>query len=73
LPLIVAVFKVFYLIRVAAQQFKIGRKKKTNRALNQKRNIIFSTKSNCGTASEKWKNIGGQSSNRVTISLAFLH
>ena len=36
----------------AVQQSKIGRKRKENGALNQKRSEIFSVKSNCGTASQ---------------------
>ena len=35
----------------AVQQFKNGRKRKANRALNPKRSEIFGVKSNCGTAS----------------------
>ena len=35
----------------AVQQFKIGRKRKVNRALNPKRSKIFGVKSNCETAS----------------------
>jgi len=35
----------------AVQQFKIGRKRRGNRALNPKRSEIFSDKSNYGTAS----------------------
>jgi hypothetical protein len=35
----------------AVQQFKIGRKRRENRALNQKRRKIFGAKTNCETAS----------------------
>jgi len=35
----------------AVQQFKIGRKRKADNALNQKRRNIFGAKTNCGTAS----------------------
>ena len=36
-------------IKTLFQQFKTGRKKKANRALNPKRSGNFSAKSNCGT------------------------
>jgi four helix bundle protein len=42
---------IFWL-KEAVQQFKIGRKRKANRALNPKRSKIFGAKSNCGTASK---------------------
>jgi hypothetical protein len=35
----------------AVQQFKIGRKRKVDNALNQKRRNIFGAKTNCETAS----------------------
>ena len=41
---------------VAVQQSKIGRKRKVNRALNQKRRNIFGVKANCETASALYKN-----------------
>jgi len=46
----IGILKVLYIIE-AAQQSKIGRKRKENRALNPKRSEIFNAKSNCGTAS----------------------
>ena len=36
----------------AVQQFKIGRKRKADNALNQKRRNIFGDKTNCETASK---------------------
>ena len=39
----------------AVQQFKIGRKRKADNALNQKRRNIFGAKTNCGTASQVFK------------------
>jgi len=41
----------FFFPLEAVQQFKIGRKRKANRALNPKRSKIFGVKSNCETAS----------------------
>ena len=44
-----------YCLEEAVQQSKNSRKRKENRALNQKRSKIFSVKSNCGTASGVYK------------------
>ncbi len=46
--------QVFF-CKEAVQQFKIGRKREANRALNPKRSKIFGVKSNCETASKKKK------------------
>jgi hypothetical protein len=43
--------KIIFAPFEAVQQFKIGRKREANRALNPKRSKIFGVKSNCGTAS----------------------
>jgi len=42
---------IFLLYIEAVQQFKIGRKRKVDNALNQKRRNIFGAKTNCETAS----------------------
>lgn len=45
----------FFKSKAAVPQFKIGRKRKVNRATNQKKSEFFSAKSNYGTASKNWR------------------
>ena len=58
------ILKIILLSLQAVQQFKNGRKRKANRALNPKRSEIFSVKSNCGTASLRDKK--GKSSKMIS-------
>ena len=50
---ILGVIKKILKLKEVVQQFKTGRKRKSNRALNPKRSEIFSIKSNYGTVSKE--------------------
>jgi len=70
-PLLTQINTTLFLFYEAVQQFKIGRRRKANRALNPKRSKIFGVKSNCETASYKKKTCAKRKTKRMFLVKAF--